>query len=568
MGIPTRLAGIHSTLAALGAVLLAIAAGCAQVPAATRRAAPAALLPVTIATRALAAPAQPCTGSFITHDLDVRAELAGGTARMFDANGAGAAIGDLDDDGWLDVVLANQRGPNTIFWNEGALRFRNEPLPSAGSRAVNLVDVDGDGWLDIVFSQRNGGPNYWRNAGAGTRGAFVREPLPGVAAPAYAMAWDDLDGDGSLDLVTGSYDAGLLAEQGSSFLMSSGAGVFFYRRSGATFTPTRLAPKAQAMAIALYDLDGDGRRDIVIGNDFAMHDLAWVRTGTGWAAAHPFRTTSHSTMSLDLGDIDNDGDLELFATDMKPYDYDVATLARWRPILTTLWTAVPVGDPQVMENALQVPDGRGGFANQSYARGVDASGWSWSGEFGDLDGDGFLDLYIVNGMQEATIFHYLPNHELVEHNQAFQNDGSGRFVRRPDWGLAATAGGRGMSMGDMDGDGDLDIVVNNLHGPAQLFENRLCAGSGLEVDLRWPASQNTRALGATLALSTSAGTLLREVRSSTGYLSGAAPRIHFGVPAGAPIERLAVRWPDGAVSSIDKPATHTLVTVTRTDALP
>jgi enediyne biosynthesis protein E4 len=551
---------INKLIVLVAGILLA---ACTQPSGQDRPALPAKLLPVVVQQSELASPMQPCADGFVAHNLDFVAELPGGEARMFDANGAGAAIGDLDDDGRLDVVLANQRGANTILWNEGSLRFRAEPMPATGSRAVNLVDVDGDGRLDIVFTQRNGAPNFWRNTGASGDERFARDPLPGVAKPGYAMAWGDLDGDGALDLVTGSYDAGLLAEQGNTFLMGSGAGVFVYTRRGDGFTSTRLAPKSQAMAIALYDLDGDGTRDILVGNDFAMRDMAWLRRGDGWVATQPFRSTSHSTMGFDLGDTDNDGRLELFATDMKPYDNDVPTLALWRPILTTLWTAVPIGDPQIMENTLQVPDGRGGFSNQAYARGLDATGWSWSGEFGDLDNDGFLDLYVVNGMQETEIFHYLPGHELVEQNQARRNDGTGHFAPWPSWGLGSTAGGRGMSMADLDGDGDLDIVVNNLHGPAQLFENRLCGGAGLEVDLRWPASRNTHALGTTLTLYTSIGALTREVRSSSGYLSGAAPRIHFGLPADATIERLALRWPDGAVSSIDGLAARSLVTVTR-----
>ena len=93
-------------------------------------------------------------------------------------------------------------------------------------------------------------------------------------------------------------------------------------------------------------------------------------------------------MSFDQADVDNNGMIELFSTDMKPYNNDVATLALWRPFMTALWDPVPIGDPQLMENVLQVPNGQGGFRNEGYGRGIDATGWSWSGEFGDLDDDG------------------------------------------------------------------------------------------------------------------------------------------------------------------------------------
>ena len=166
-------------------------------------------------------------------------------------------------------------------------------------------------------------------------------------------------------------------------------------------------------------------------------------------------------------------------------------------------------------------------------------------------------------MAEAEIFNYLPNHELVEENQALRNDGTGYFVPAPEWRLGSTLGGRGMSMADLDGDGDLDIVVNNLRGPAQLFENRLCGGPGLEIDLRWPRSKNTRALGATLVLHTSAGTYYRDVRAASGYLSGDPARVHFGVPTNVTASRLEIRWPDGRVSLVDGVTPHMLLNVTR-----
>ncbi len=165
-------------------------------------------------------------------------------------------------------------------------------------------------------------------------------------------------------------------------------------------------------------------------------------------------------------------------------------------------------------------------------------------------------------MAAQELFSHLPGSELVEENQAFRNDGS-RFVPAPNWGLGATAGGRGMSMADLDNDGDLDIVVNNLMAPAVVFENQLCAGAGLEVDLRSPAGANTRGLGARLTLHTSAGTLTREVRSVAGYASGEPARVHFGFPGDSDLQRLDVRWPDGAVSSISQPKPGTLLTITR-----
>jgi hypothetical protein len=537
---------------------------------------PASSLAVSTQSAPLAAPT-PCDNTFVAHDLDHATTTPGPTARMFEGNGSGVAIGDLDGDGRLDVVLANGYGPNTVLWNEGGLAFRAERMPQGDSRAVNLVDVDGDGRLDMVFTRRLAGPAFWRNlgpAGAGARepqqpgrfdaarARFAQELLPNVALPAYTMAWGDLNGDGALDMVAGSYDAELLNARGNSFLMQPNAGVYVYTRAGDGYAPHLLAHKAQALAIALFDLDDDGRQDIVVGNDFAVPDGAWVRDGAGWAVARPFAKTSHSTMSFDSADIDNDGAPELFSTDMKPYDKSVATLAEWQPMMAEMYSPTPPGDPQIVENTLQVRAGRG-FRNDGYARGVDATGWSWSGVFGDLDSDGAQDLYVVNGMVEARLFSYLPGGALVEQNQALRNDGTGHFTPAPSWGLGSERSGRGMAMADLDGDGDLDIVVNNLGAPAQLFENRLCGGASLEADLRWPGSKNTRAIGATLVLHTSAGDFTRDVRATAGYLSGPPARVHFGFPQGAAIEWLEVRWPDGHVSAIDAPAGRSLLTITR-----
>jgi hypothetical protein len=513
------------------------------------------------------APPQACSNAFITHTLDHITQTHGEAVHQFETNGAGVAVNDLNNDGLLDIVFANLNGNAEIFWNRGNLLFDKQILDDYNTRAVNIVDVDGDGRMDIVFTHTASGLSIWHNEGAdGAQTRFVLRAPRGIAKPAYAMAWADLNGDGALDVVTGSYDAELNLQQGSAFLFSDGAGVFYYAQRGASateFIPQRLAKASQALAIALFDFNGDGKRDIVVGNDFEMRDMAWRNANGNWQAAEPFSRTSEQTMSLDWGDIDNNGNPALFATDMKPYDIGVETLAKWLPMMSTQTRHLPESDPQRMENVLQVYGADGQFHNAAQARGVSATGWSWSGKFGDLNNDGFLDLYVVNGMINADLLHYLPNDELVEENQALRNQGDGTFVLAPEWKLGSTASGRGMSMADLNNDGRLDIVVNNLRSPAQLFENQICNGNALEVDLRETQRANRFAIGAQLILRTSAGTYTRDVRASSGYLSGDATRVHFGIPKNATLEKLDVIWDDGSVSTTDKLNVNTLLTLTR-----
>jgi hypothetical protein len=376
------------------------------------------------------------------------------------------------------------------------------------------------------------------------------------------MAWADLNGDGPLDLVTGAYDVDLKSRNVPEQEIRARGGVVLYEQRGGQFAARQLAQRAEALAIGLVDLDGDGYADIWAANDFALRDGIWLRRGEQWESAEPFQQTSHSTMSVDWGDIANDGRLALFTTDMNPGDISTSILAAWLPVISKLEEKHGPSDPQIMANVLQVQSG-GRWRNEAARRGVDASGWSWSGKFGDLDNDGLLDLYVVNGMIAENLFAHLPNAELVEENQAFRNRGDGRFSHAPEWNLAATASGRGMLMADLDGDGDLDIAVNNMRGQAQLFENRLCGGAALEVDVAWRGSPNSHAIGARLELHTSLGVLRRDIRSASGYLSGDPARLHFGFPAGTELQKLLIHFPDGAVAQVDSPQAQSLLKVTR-----
>ena len=518
------------------------------------------MAPVAAEVAPVALTAERCNGNFIAHTLAHTTDVPGGNdVRMFEANGGGVAINDLDGDGDLDIVLANHAGPNSILWNDGDLQFRREPLGEGDARAANIIDLDDDGRLDIVFTRTSSAPNFWHNMGDGI---FMRELLPGVDKPLYAINWADLDRDGDLDFVAATYDAALLANFGHEFLSSNQAGVYVYTNDEGTFRAQRLAEQAQALALALVDLNGDGRLDIQVGNDFAVPDFVWYWSDEGWLAQEPYDTTTHSTMSLDFADIDNNGQRELFASDMHPYQEDSETMAAWDPVMSSMMDDPhPPDDPQTMANVLQMADGAG-WHDAAAALGVNATGWSWSSKFGDLDQDGFVDLYVVNGFMEQTTFAHLPDHELVEENQALRNEGGTGFAPMPRWNLGATASGRGMSMADLDGDGDLDIVVNNLRAPAQLFENQLCGGHSLQVDLFWPGSGNERAISAALVLHSEEGSYYRDLKAASGYLSGDPARVHFGLPAGANLT-LEIIWPDGLHSTITDLPIDSLVTVTR-----
>ncbi|MDP9351564.1 MAG: CRTAC1 family protein, partial [Chloroflexota bacterium] len=517
--------------------------------------------PVSVTRAVLDRDPAMCSGAFVRHELAHVTETGTEEVRMFASNGAGLAVNDLDDDGDEDIVLANLADPNTVLWNEGGLRFRKQELSHGDSRGVAIVDVDADGQRDVIFTRHTLPPTIWINGG---EGKLLESVLPGVEGKLWAMNWGDLDADGDLDMVGGAYDAGLEKDLGYSFMFTrSGGGVYFYENLGDSFGYNKLSERSEALAVALYDTDQDGASEILVGNDFDLPDQSWKRTVEGWTLARPFARTSHSTMSFDAGDIDNDGDLELFSTDMKPYYQDVRTLAKWRPLVTRMPHETFRGDPQIMENVLQVRRGEGKYRNEAYARDADATGWSWSGKFGDLDMDGYLDLYVVNGMLATDLFDYLPERELIEENQVLRNVGGRRFERKPEWGLGSTASGRGMTQADLDRDGDLDIVVNNLAKPAELFENQLCEGRGMLVELRWPNSKNTSAVGASVLLHTSTGVYRRDVGVASGYLSGEPATLHFGIPDGAQPQRFEVRWPDGKVSFISDLSPQTELVVTR-----
>ena len=381
--------------------------------------------------------ARACQGSFVEHLLEHSTAPGDERIGLYASYGAGVGIGDLDGDGDLEVVLANLDGPNTVHWNEGGLRFRVQSLPVEASRAVHLIDADGDGRLDLFFTHPASVPTLWLNAGAAGGAEFVRADA-GIREPLYTADWADFDADGDLDLVGATYDAELY-----STAPGATGGVFVYRNGGDPGAAggllrldARLATRSQALAVLAADLDGDGRIDVTVGNDSFLPDYQWLRSDDGWRPGSLFGRTAHNTTSLVAGDVDNDGHVDLLATDRKPYAADAESRSAWEPLHLP-----PPPDPaQVDRNVLQLARG-GAFHERGVEWGIDASGWSWSSKFGDLDHDGFLDAYVVNGMIAVELFEHLPGGDLVEENQAFRNMQGTPLRSRPGVG-AGRAGER------------------------------------------------------------------------------------------------------------------------------
>lgn len=498
-----------------------------------------------------------CENRFAPIDLDHETRGPGASQSMFDGMGAGLAVGDLDHDGDDDIVLANLSGESSVLWNLGTLDFEREPLIEGRFRHVVIVDATGDGRNDVILTTGVGRPLAMVNSGGGPGVAdmFDRVEIAGLDAYTYSIAWGDLGGDGDLDAVTGAYNAELTVARRLNLGDKGGVGLF--EREGDTFTHTQLAEESQALAVRIGDINGDGVSDIFVGNDLATPDHIWFADGDGWEQVTPFSQTAFSTMGVDSGDIDNDGDLDLFATDMKPMDEKPETLSAYEGVIADIEASPDTDNIQIPENVLLVA-GDDGYSSAAPSFGIEATGWSWSGLFGDLDNDGFQDLYVVNGMVADNLFDHLPGASLIEPNQAFKNIGGDRFESVYSWGLDDLSGGRGMAMVDLDGDGDLDIVVNNLNAPARIYENRLCGGRAITVQLAWEGTGNPTAIGAQIVASGDRGDrLVRTVETSRGYLSGASATVHFGLGADRDAVDLEIVWPDGRVSTVsDIPADH------------
>jgi len=489
-------------------------------------------------------------------------------SNIVESSGAGCVFFDYDNDGDLDIYLVNGRYletvssargrhlagklKNALYRNNGDATF-TDVTEKAGvgdtgfGMAAVAADYDNDGDRDL-FVTNYGRDSLYLNNGDGTFTDVTQKAGVGSELWSLGASFFDFDRDGLLDLYVGGYLVFdpeyrnfYAAEAFPGPLSYRGQKDILYRNNGdGTFEDvTRAAgvysTKGRAMGVAACDIDDDGDEDLYVAND-GMENYLYRNRGNGTFEEIALRTgtafgqngEATSAMGPEFGDFDGDGLIDLLVPDM--------------------------GYGCLYRNT-----GKGFFEEKSAEMGIAAvlgQYTSWSGNFLDYDHDSVLDVFIVNG----DAHHLEP-----EEDTLFRGKGGRSFVdvsgaSGPAFKLKAV--GRGSAAGDLDDDGDLDLLVLNLNGPARLYRND-GGNRGNWIMVRTVGTASNRdGIGARVRVKSGGTTQVRDIRSSSGYLSQGDFRAHFGVGKSQKVDRIEVRWPSGRTSTLDNVKVNQVITVT------
>jgi len=560
------------------------------------------------------------TGITFTNRLS---EGAAGRNRILE-NGSGVALGDVDGDGLCDVYFCAIEGSNALYKNLGNWKFvditQSAGVACAGQHSTGAVfaDVDGDGDLDLLVNSIGGGTRLFLNDGAGH---FTESTNSGLLRKygATSMGLADIDGDGTLDLYVANYrttnykdnppdgvpdvrivngkpvvtpedrfGVWLTKDKANVALVEKGEADVLYLNDGkGHFTPVSWTngafldeegkplsqpPLEWGLSVMFRDLNGDGAPDIYVCNDFLLsRDRVWLNDGHG--RFHPLpplarRNMSMSSMSVDFADINRDGHTDFFVADMLSRDHVLRQTQQQNLFKGAV--DLPVGDwnfsPEIPRNTLYLNRGDGTFAEIAQLSGLQASDWSWSAIFLDVDLDGYEDLLISNGNNHDVLdadtareltrqgpkpgtSPLLKYPRLETASLAFRNRGDLTFEETGTaWGFNAVGIAQGMALADLDNDGDLDVVVNNLNQCASVYRNETIAPR-IAVRLNG-LPPNRNGIGAMIRVTGGPVPQSQEMICGGRYLSGDQPLRVFAAGSLTNVLTIEVTWRSGKQSVV------------------
>ncbi|HUL55131.1 MAG TPA: VCBS repeat-containing protein, partial [Opitutaceae bacterium] len=511
-------------------------------------------------------------------------EIWGRRSREFDlgAVGTGVAIGDFDGDGRPDLFIVSKTESCRLFRNLGGWKFEDVtdkagvgdrgPAARIWKQGATFVDVNNDGRLDLYVCRFDAPNLLYINQGGDTFKEEAHAYGLDVKDASVMAYFCDYDRDGWLDVFiqTNVLDAAAHPEGQRDYLFhNNGDGTFTNVTDSAGVAP---GPTHGNSAV-WWDFDGDGWPDLYVANDFAVPDALYRNNHDGTFTDVIARVVPHapySSMGSDFGDVDNDGRIDVLVADMAEPDHvrDQRDMAGSRARMRV----PPEGSDEVRQfpcNALYLNTGTGRCLEAAHLAGLNATDWTWAPRWEDLDNDGRLDLYIANGMYREihnqdlitrrTMAGSVPAGGQIVHNSpvfaeshlAFRNRGGLRFENvSTAWGLDQQGVSFGAAFGDLDGDGDLDLLYSNYRAGATLLRNDSDTGHRVIIALRGTRS-NRFGVGATVTLENAAGKQVRALVLGRGFMSSSEPIVHFGLGEEAVIRRLNVSWPGGAVQTFE-----------------
>lgn len=521
-------------------------------------------------------------------------------------NGGGVAVGDINNDGLPDLYFTANQLPNKLYLNKGNLRFEDitDKAGAAGqpgwSTGVTMADVNSDGYLDIYLSKSGKYPEVNRrnelliNNGNLTfteqAGAFGIDD-PGYSSQALFL---DYDGDNDLDMFLLNHSVRLFLGQDGLALskqIDPFAGDKFYRNDGGKFTDISAQvginrnPLGYGLGVAAGDLNNDGWVDIYVTNDYVEPDYMYINNGDGTFTNQIKKATKHISnfgMGVDIADINNDGWQDVYVADMVAEDnYRQKTMMRaMNP--DEFYQAVEYGfHHQYMFNSLQLNNQNMTFSEIAQMGGVSNTDWSWATLLSDFNNDGWRDLFISNGFRkEFSNKDYVKYREKVTRqanqgdlqvqlaamrelinklpetkipNYIFENNQDLTFSKKTyEWGLTEPSHSNGATVADLDNDGDLELIINNVDAPAFIYKNKTSEELQqhyLKVKFDGPKG-NQSGLGARINISSEGKKLAGQHFLTRGFQSSSEDVMHFGLGEVSNISKLEVIWPDGKFQAL------------------